>query len=288
MLQLDPQTKLPLVRQLNNPADVTGYYVRAIVRNSLLKTIIATIDLTDDGEGRFTGTYLVPSTEGLYFDITTKVYTNAEYTVASETYGSESETYLGSLRWSLQYWNNGGGTDVNYKKIEDIFTKVLGKYEFLSKEDVASVVNEAKDVLRSSIRDIGTQVSNIEIPEVKIPEPKVVDLSGLQESIDSLVPLIGYVKNDTEIIIERENDIEDNINTVRSSLDYAKNDILTKQDEKTQHEIDLQAECDLYREQLMNIQQSVAGINENYPAIKEQKKEKPVDTMSLRVKQFMK
>jgi uncharacterized protein YjbJ (UPF0337 family) len=230
MLQINPETKLPIIRQLNNPSDNTGYYVRAVVRNSLTDVVLKTINLADAGGGRFEGTYLVPPADGTYFDITTMVYSDAGYTTQDTMYADETNQYLGAIRWGLQYWNagNGGGADIDYKKIRKIVEEEVGKITTLSQEEVSGIVSKATNEIQKAIESTHKAVSDIVIPEVVIPEQKEVDLSPVQNKLQEVTMLIGELKAETE---SKSDNILATIGGVAEQQDARITEVSGKQDE---------------------------------------------------------
>ena len=295
MLQLNPSDKLPIIRQLNNPNDNTGYYVRAVVRNSLLQTVLKTIDLTDVGGGRFESSYQVPPADGTYFDITTKVYSDAGYTTQDTIYADENNQYLGALRWGLQYWNAGGGADIDYKRIEKIVEKEVSKITTLSQEEVSNVVTKASDEIQRAIESTRKAVNDIVIPEVKIPEQKEVNFDSVENKIQEAISLIEELKNETG---EKIDDTNEGIMTALTGISTDNEamlmTVLKNQEEKGTSELQLAKERDMYKEQLLKIRKSIGNIESEYPEMKpdmeedESEEENAQKEMELRVKNYTK
>lgn len=129
MNQISPQEPLPLVYLLSDPTDTATYYVRAVLRDSGTNTVIATINLTNQGNRRFSAVTQAPNDAsglGRYIDITVSVYTNSNYTTKSDNYQEEMTKYLVQTRWSLAFGGGGGGgSDIDYKKIREINLDIL-------------------------------------------------------------------------------------------------------------------------------------------------------------------
>jgi uncharacterized protein YjbJ (UPF0337 family) len=298
MLQLNPTDKLPIIRQLNNPNDNTGYYVRAVVRNSLLQTVLKTIALVDVGGGRFESSYLVPPADGTYFDITTKVYSDAGYTTQDTQYADENNQYLGALRWGLQYWNAGnGGTDIDYKKIRKIVEEEVGKITTLSQEEVSGIVSKATNEIQKAIESTHKAVTDIVIPEVKIPEQKETDLSPVISAIEGIKPLITEIKEQGDEINDKGDNLMTAIGGLADDNQAMLMTVIKKQDEKGESEMQLAKERDLYKEQLTKIRKSVGDIESEYPEMKpdmeddnlmKQEEEQRQKEQELRVKNYIK
>jgi hypothetical protein len=60
-LQLEPQQEFVLARGLEDHTDSTTYYVRAVVRNAKTDALISTVNLTDNGNRRFTKAWMTPA-----------------------------------------------------------------------------------------------------------------------------------------------------------------------------------------------------------------------------------
>lgn len=215
---LKPNEIFPIVRQLNDPNDSGTYYVQAKVRNAETDALLATVNLSDKGNQRFTYQYTVPadtSGEGFYIDIETIVYTNSGYTTIAEVYGRENRDYLVQERQVPPF--GGGGGDVSYQKIRTVL-----------QEEIKGA--KGKDVDLSSIE---TRLEAIEsrLNGIKIPEYKQTDISavieavrGAQREIQGSIKAIPAPKEaepiDFEPIIKTVRDIGEE---VKDKVDEMKN-----------------------------------------------------------------
>lgn len=168
-MNINPQSTLRIVRQLSDPTDSSTYYVQAVVRNSASGATLQTVNLTDEGSQRFTGSYHTPadvSGNGFYLDITTTVYTDSGYSTVSTDYSVDTQTYH-----VQQAWNHaaglGGGVEVNYDKVRSIIKEELGKLDIPSPVDATPAVMDVERRLREAI--VGA-VSSISIPEQVQPD----------------------------------------------------------------------------------------------------------------------
>lgn len=183
MLQLQAGESFPIVRQLKDPTETGTNYVQAVIRNARTDIIIATVNLTDQGDQRFIGAWQViddPSGQGLYITIITKVYTDAGYTTLNNNYLIESNDYLIAQRWGLQFGGGGGGSDINYKKIRAMMEEVIRQ----EKEDL-SYLRLTPEVILSAIRPL---ISNIDgkIGKIRIPEPEKLDIAPAIQAVATL------------------------------------------------------------------------------------------------------
>src|SRR5437879_1246261 len=98
MLQLEPLELYTIARGLEDHTDSTQYYVQAVIRNAKTDALIATVQLTDQGDQhRYSKAWQVPQDQtglGFYLLIETSVYTDSGYTTKSQNYGDKYETYL--------------------------------------------------------------------------------------------------------------------------------------------------------------------------------------------------
>src|SRR5258707_3851150 len=97
-MQLEPLEDFTIARGLEDHTDSTTYYVRAVVRDAKTDALLATVNLTDQGDAhRFSKKWQIPADQtgqGYYLLITTSVYTDSGYTTKSSNYGDKDETYL--------------------------------------------------------------------------------------------------------------------------------------------------------------------------------------------------
>src|SRR3990167_1314004 len=182
MISLQPREQFAIVWQKDNHNDLATYYVRAVVRNSVSGATIESINLTDNGSGRFSKIWEAPSDVsgvGFYIDITVSVYSDSGYTTKAATYGDENAQYLVFDRITR---NSGGGwgSDVDYKKIDKLFAKGVQSIKVVDPVDLGPVLKEIKGVLMA-IKGI-----NFPIPEKqeKIDlTPIIKQLSTVEKSI---------------------------------------------------------------------------------------------------------
>ena len=246
MLSINPGTNFPIVRKLGDPADVGTNYVRAVVRNSATGVILETINLVDQGVQRFTSFYKVGPAEDWFFDITTTVYTDSGYTTKSDVYSEENDTYHVQVIMTPQLQNvalQGGGSDINYKKIESIVRDVVEGRKTLNKDDITnSTQNLAKkDEIVNTIatlrKDIMASISSIssQIKVIKIPETDLKPLTNMVKALEGVFTTISNKKIDVSelqnIVSSSMNRLENQSNTsqttLRSMMDSIKSSVET-------------------------------------------------------------
>jgi hypothetical protein len=222
-MQLHPREQFTITRQLNDPAIVTTFYVRAVIRNAKTDTVIDTVNLTDKTGQRFTKQWLVPadpSGQGFWISIVTSVYTDSGYTTKSTDYGDEACSYLVQERYVFNP-NYPVGPDIDYKRIKKMIDDAVSKIEIpVYEEREAKVIEVVKEVAVSpeiniDMGPILTAIKNIKLPketvrvvetfkeinldlspvlksikEIKIPEPYITDLSGIVKSLDVIEKLV--------------------------------------------------------------------------------------------------
>ncbi len=213
MISLQPREQFTLVRQLEDHTDLTTYYVQAVVRNSVTGEIIKTINLTDEGNGRFTKIYEVPSDIsglGFYIDITISVYTDSGYTTKASSYGDNNDQFLVFDR--TPRGGGGGGADVDYKKIQKMMDGVMkAMTDAMPKMDI--------EPMMKMMADIKKEVGMIEMPEMEKMDhtPVLKAIGELKTAISSeikakavtpITDLSGLEKTIVNAIDKKEPNLE--------------------------------------------------------------------------------
>jgi hypothetical protein len=209
MAQINPTEKFTVVRQLDDPYDAGVYYVKAIIRDAVTDALLATLELEDKGNQRFTDIWeAVSDISGLgrWISIETTVYTDAGYTVKSERYGIDTREHLVQQRYNPSIsGHGGGGADIDYKKIsrliEEGLTAKLGKLgdlktdlqpiltaissgnESLFRRLVAQMIeNKPAGYDDKQIRNLLATISE-QIISIDIPKPEPVDFTPLMNRL---------------------------------------------------------------------------------------------------------
>ncbi len=162
-MQLNPLENFTITRQLQDPAITDTFYVRVVIRNAKLDTIIDTLDLTDQGGQRFTKVWKVPadvSGQGFWISTVTSVYTDSGHTTKSTDYGDEERTYLIQAREPFNpNYPLPTGQDIDYKKIKKIIKEVVDEAEKNESEPIV--------VTKEVVREVKVPTlipNNVEIP----------------------------------------------------------------------------------------------------------------------------
>jgi len=185
--QVRPQTNIPVVRQLDDPADSSTLYVRAFVYNSLTNALITSFNLEDQGSHRFSAKYNTPadySGTGYFIDITTKVYSDAGYTTQDTIYANENQEYHVMEMWNQSFGSGGGGSDIDYKRIREI---IKGEVDKLPPPKVSINL----DPILLELQGVRKAIGQIESPKT--------DLSPVIYSIDGLMRRIEKVDTKTDL-----------------------------------------------------------------------------------------
>ncbi len=172
---IQPREYFPIARAIQDPSDATVYYIRAVIRNARTGATIDTVNLTSLGSGLWAYSWQVvadPSGQGLFITITTRVYTDSGYTLLSDMYGQEQDTFLiyDRMKWvagmAQQISAIGMSPDIDYAKI---------------KKMVDSAVSKQLEPLKTAIADIAEDVDAIEVAE-----QVETDLGPILEGLDAL------------------------------------------------------------------------------------------------------
>lgn len=190
-MQIEPQVTIPLVYQLADPYDTATYYVRAVIIDPIRNETLDTVELVDNGSGRFTSSFQSPSDPsgaGRLIDATISVYTDSGYTTYSDTYQKENRHFI--VKKSTPSFG-GSSVDIDYEKIRKMIAETLKTHmEEMSKNKPAD--------LSGDIMEIKKMVGAIEIPEytpsvVNVPPQTPVDLSPITNAIKSLENVVKEV-----------------------------------------------------------------------------------------------
>lgn len=123
---LIPGTSHVITWSKQNLLDGTTYYVQAVIRDVREDTILATINLTDQGGGRFTGVWNVvgdPSGQGREIEVQKTIYEDSGYSNVSAVYGRWLDRYT-VFDLSARVGGGGGfGGSVDYSVIERIIER---------------------------------------------------------------------------------------------------------------------------------------------------------------------
>jgi len=193
-MQLQPNEKFILYRGIEDHTDTNTYYVQAVIKNALTKVVLDTVNLTDNGDKTFSKEWDVPadvSGQGFYITIAYSVYTDSGYTTKSEIYADKFEEHLVQTRYNFNL--GGGGSGIDYKKVRKIIQEELGNVKIpeFKETDLTGIFNSLV-VLKSMIESIS------------IPEPEKIDLVPVLQAIKNIKipePIIPE-KVDLQPIIE--------------------------------------------------------------------------------------
>ena len=188
-MKIEPGTIIPLVYQnVVYTTDQTLYYVRAVIKDSLTGTTLDTKNLTHQGTGRYTSSFLAPqdtSGQGRHIDITITVYTDSGYTTKSTDYQERNYNYV--VQASRILGGGGGGSDVNYEYIKKIIDKLLDEKLGAVLKSQNESKREEKPLDLSFIKDANkTLLRAIKDVRMAIKPQEKTDLSSIEVKINSL------------------------------------------------------------------------------------------------------
>lgn len=188
MLQLQPNETFPIVRVLEDHTDVSTNYVQAVIRDASTDALLATVNLTDLGNRRFSKNWKVPYdnvfANGRYILITTTVYTDSGYTTKNPNYGEVGETYLVQQRWSQGIYTSAGGPDaIDYARLEKILD---GKFGALKLPKIPTQKDYTANFtgMVAGLKDLAERIGAIKIPEPVKPEP--IDFTPIHQKLDAV------------------------------------------------------------------------------------------------------
>lgn len=220
MIQLHPKETFTIVRQIEDHTDSGTYYVQAVIRNSKTDALLATVNLDNKGNRRFTKSYIVPadpSGEGMWISILTSVYTDSGYTTKSQSYADKMESYLVQARPVFNpNYPIPTGQDIDYKKIRTIIESVVNQnkpepfkvtefetYVGALRKDIKEVVSLLNKIPTDTVelspildnndknsKELKSLIGKINIPTIdydQIKEMVVDELNSFKEKISSII-----------------------------------------------------------------------------------------------------
>lgn len=196
MIQLHPSENFSLVYQIADPTDASTYYVRSVIRDSVKGSIIETINLTDNGGGRFSKTWQVPadpSGQGRFIDITITVYTDSGHTTKSPNYEEQNVQYLIAFRINPYRFGGGGGSvsaTIDYVKIAEALRNIVR--EEITKIPVADVID---------FNPVVAEIRNIKIPDQYDPTKLIEKIEQVKTTIEKIKQPVSPVK-DIKMIVD--------------------------------------------------------------------------------------
>lgn len=115
--KIDPSQKIPLTRQLEDGSSAPTRYVQAAIINYLTRAVIATVDLTDNGNGDFSNYDNSAKDLGVskksYFEVITKVYKDAGYI-------TEDRLRYGVVKAVYYVQEDSGGAILGGREVEKV------------------------------------------------------------------------------------------------------------------------------------------------------------------------
>lgn len=208
---IQPSEYFPISRALANPADGAGLYVQAVVRNARTGATIATVNLAYLGGGLFATSWTAPtdsSGRGVFISITTLVYTDAAYTVLSDMYGQEQDTFLVYDRFKfVQGLANQisaiSSPDIDYKKIKQIVVEELKPLIAWTKEATGKLDAIVDRGDYPAVPDLAPVLEALEALQ-KRPQFKATDLGAVTTALKAFGEQLGAFKMPDPIPVDLE------------------------------------------------------------------------------------
>lgn len=177
----------------------TGLYPQCIVRNLDTDAIIATVNLTDAGGGRYRGTCLAPNNSngglGYYISETTVIYSDSGHTSADANYSIASVIHQVIDAVIPNVGMGGGATSrVDYNVISNIVEDIIRTTLKVSVDQITKLLADNKaqmDEIQSFNKNFMTLLEQqISASFVKLP------IATLEKTInDKMTSLLGSNKS---------------------------------------------------------------------------------------------
>jgi hypothetical protein len=284
-MNLTPNQQYNITRQLDNVTDTNKYYVQAVVRNNAGKTL-ATINLTDNGNQRFSAPYQVPadtSGMGMYISITTYVFDDPNYSIPDGNYATEDNEYL-VIQPPLSTFGNGGTTIVDYDKIKKFISDI--KFPSIPNYDSKfSQIKEHHDEQFNKLRDfVGKNIKEIKMTKY--------DDSSIKQSINTLQKEIESLRATHEASIKaitqsHEKTIAESKSNYEKSMELMNNKI----DRITEKLSSVEKERDYLSQEYDNLKQDYLSLTNTFSSLKTKWKDEGLNTkqntIDIRVKKLL-
>jgi hypothetical protein len=253
MISLNPREYFTIFRGLSDHTDVTTYYVQAVIKNIRTGDVIETVNLTDLGDRQFKKDWQVPadtSGNGFWIGIVTSVYSDAGYTTKATTYLDEYETYLVFDRKNPYLGGGGGGSEIDYKKIDKMIKNHIDNIQF-------PIIPEQREPDLTGVYNSLEFIKN-QILDIHIPKPEKLDLSKVMAGIEQIKQAIDE--------IEMPEIPETDLSPMISGHEMGKEDVknhMTKHSEEIKKEI---------AEAIADLSENVKIIRDNSQFIEDSRK----------------
>jgi len=203
--------------------------VQAKVYDADTRAVLATLNLTDNGNRWFSKSWKVPYDQvwsnGRWVLIVTSVYTDSGYTTRSENHADESEEYLVQQRWNPTVHYGAGGRDIDEEKLAKLLSAAIGEQlkPLIELEPVefpeVDVEGLKNNVLAGVEECVGRYFAGIKYPETDLkpvleqltalaqviierPKFKETDQSQVLQNIESIKNFLSSMRDDTVTVLE--------------------------------------------------------------------------------------
>lgn len=167
-MYLIPGTTHVISWQKQNLLDTSTYYVQAIVRDTRNDQVLDSLNLVDQGNGRFTRNWSVPhdpSGQGREISIEKTIYTDPNYSDVSATYGRWTDQYIIYNLRSPQAPASVAGPDVDYERIQQMIGAAVAKIPPTDLSEVVGELGGVKKTVGDRLRElfrIGERATELE------------------------------------------------------------------------------------------------------------------------------
>lgn len=199
-------------RQIYNERDFGQKYVKLWIRDANTDEALldgVEMDESSDEVGRFKYTYKMPGDptgNGRQLRVITVVYSDSGYTERDLNYQVEETNVV--VRDMNMLGGGGGGTDIDYKKIEEMIKAEISTIKLPEDQDLSFITNDIKDAQKS----ISSEIKAIKIPEV---------------SLDSIKKSITSFENILKNIISN---FDKNVSSVKEKIDDVEISVIDRVD----------------------------------------------------------
>lgn len=193
---IEPYSTIPILYQIVDPSDSTLYYIRAVIRDTSTGTTLDTKNLTSQGSGRYTSSYVAPQDStglGRHIDISITVYTDSGYSTVSLNYEKIVDKYI--IKASVKNFGGGNGGEIDYEKIRKmIISSIQPIIVQLSNNNDEEIISFLKSI-KSNISQIISTIVNIKTYEPAQP----IDITPILNKIEEKTTYLSKKIDDKEV-----------------------------------------------------------------------------------------
>lgn len=228
-----PGTKHAITWQKQNMLDESTYFVQAIIRDLKTNAILATINLTDVGNGRFIGYWHVvqdSTGRGREIEIEKTVYEDSGYSQISGMYGRWLDRYMIYELKPLGGTGGGFTQNIDLKQIESIFERKTG-----------SLIDQVKSLINTGNKESFEKIlSQLDFDSQKNTVfDKLKYLFKVKRKIENIEQIESRILETSNDVIEKSKQTSEDIHLMIQSGKEELQEVLNEATEKLKNAVEV-------------------------------------------------